>query len=105
MAAERRSGSRIPTSVPLRWRAVRLERIDDGHDGVMIDVSRGGCCVELPEVPPSLGLGSVVEIELRTQIGMTTRRGLVVADPGVDRRLHLALRVGSDEEDLVSLLT
>lgn len=105
MEAERRSGPRVPTAVPLSWRSIRLETVEAQSQGVMVDVSRGGCCVQLDDVPPMLGLGSVVEIELRTPAGATTtRRGLVVADPGADRRLHLALRVSNDEEDLVSLL-
>ena len=105
MSTERRSGLRFPTAVPLSWRSVRLESVEEQHAGTMVDVSTGGCCIELHTVPRSLGLGSVVEIELRTGAGTTTRRGLVVADPGLDRRLHLALRVASDEQDLVDLLT
>ena len=88
----------------MSWRAVRLETVEAPSSGVMVDVSRGGCCIQVTDVPPTLGLGSVVEIELPTPAGITTRRGLVVADPGADRRLHLALRVATDEEDLVSLL-
>ena len=33
-----------------------------------------------------------------------TRRGLVVADPRVDGRLHLAVSVRDDEPSLVSML-
>jgi hypothetical protein len=98
-------GMRFPTSVPLSWRPVRLESVEAQHQGTMVDVSTGGCCVELRDLPRTLGLGSVVEIELRTDAGTTTRRGLVVADPGFDGRLHLALRVPSGEQDLVALLT
>jgi hypothetical protein len=78
--------------------------VEEPHEGTMVDVSTGGCCVELRDVPSSLGLGSVVEIELRTDGGTMTRRGLVVADPSLDRRMHLALRVAEDEPDLVSLV-
>ena len=105
MSSERRNGSRFPTVVPLSWRSIRLESVESQHEGTMVDVSTGGCCIELRDVPRNLGLGSVVEIELRTDAGTTTRRGLVVADPGLDRRLHLALRVAGDEKDLLTLLT
>ena len=102
---DRRTELRLPTAVPLSWRSIRLaERrgATPGRDGRRLH--RAAAAWSCRDVPTSLGLGSVVEIELRTHAGTTTRRGLVVADPGVDRRLHLALRVAAGEQDLVSLL-
>jgi hypothetical protein len=103
---ERRRDPRMPTDVPVTWRQVHL-RAPSTIDltGRIVDVSEGGCCLESPDVPERVHLGAVVEVDLVLADRRVTRRGLVVADPRGDGRLHLAVSSNPEEPSLVSLVS
>jgi len=102
--SERRATPRVRADVPVTWRAIHLDGRDADVDGRLLDVSDGGCCLQPAALPDPLGIGAVVEIDLRVQGRPVTRRGLVVADPRRDGRLHLAISTPSREPTLRALL-
>jgi len=104
MDDERRRHPRLPTDVPVVWRQVHMRSPDVDLTGRIVDVSAGGCCLETSSLPERVHLGAVVELEVTMDGQRMTRRGLVVADPRVDGRLHLAVSVRDDEPSLVSML-